>query len=179
MLFRSASDFYFAEVWKCWILYSKKYLKDIQKPNSLHDTSIYKDMSDVKTILDLGCGMGYTTAFLKLLYPQAKVLGTNLEDTLQYKLATELGKKYSFEIVEDLPNLQTDLVFASEYFEHIEKPVEHLRDLLQKNKPKYLLIANTFNQPAIGHFENYLDKDKTFTGREISKLFNKIGRAHV
>ena len=168
-----ADDFYFAEVWKCWILYSRKYLKDIQKPNSLFDISIYKDMSNVDSVLDLGCGMGYTTAFLKKLFSDAKVIGTNLENTLQFKLASQLGTTYDFKIMEELPDSNMDLIFASEYFEHIERPIEHLKEVLEKNKPTHLLIANTFNQPAIGHFINYKDGNDVLNGKETSKVFNE------
>jgi len=168
-----ADDFYFAEVWKCWILYSRKYLKDIQKPNSLFDKSIYKDMSNVDSVLDLGCGMGYTTAFLKKLFSDAKVIGTNLENTLQFKLASQLGTTYDFKIMEDLPDSNMDLIFASEYFEHIERPIEHLKEVLEKNKPTHLLVANTFNQPAIGHFINYKDGSDVLNGKETSKRFNE------
>ena len=168
-----ADDFYFAEVWKCWILYSRKYLKDIQKPNSLFDISIYKDMSNVNSVLDLGCGMGYTTAFLKKLFSDANVIGTNLENTLQFKLASQLGSTYDFEIMENLPDNDMDLIFASEYFEHIERPIEHLKEVLEKNKPTHLLIANTFNQPAIGHFINYKNGNDVLNGKETSKVFNE------
>ena len=64
------------------------------------------------------------------------------------------------------------LIFASEYFEHIERPVEHLINVINTNKPKYFLIANTFNQPAIGHFDTYKHYLDSYNGKETSKLFN-------
>ena len=76
-------------------------------------------------------------------------------------------------MVNDHKNIKTDLIFASEYFEHIEKPIEHLSDILKNCNPKYLLLANTFNQPAIGHFIEYSHKGKKYIGKTISKMFNE------
>ena len=168
-----ADDFYFADIFRCWHIYSRKYLLDIQKPHSLHDRSIINDLKDVKNILDLGCGIGFTTANLKLLFTEAKVIGTNIKDTPQYEIASKLAKERDFKIIDDYKEIKTDLIFASEYFEHIENPVEHLLDIIKKCKPKYFLIANTFTQPAIGHFNNYKHLDKIYEGKEMSKLFNR------
>lgn len=48
-----------------------------------------------------------------------------------------------------------DLIFASEYFEHIESPIQHLRDVLEAHSASYLYIANSFTGRAIGHFPEY------------------------
>ena len=84
---------------------------------------------------------------MKQIFPNQTVYATNLKETKQWKFCQMMSQQYNFILTDDINEIpeKIDFVFASEYFEHIEKPIEHLRDLLQKNKPKYLLIANTFS----------------------------------
>ena len=65
-----------------------------------------------KTVLDLGCGFGYTTAALKEIYPRAEVIGTNLRGTSQYKVSSAIGKQRNFSVKDSIP--KADLIFASE-----------------------------------------------------------------
>lgn len=80
-----------------------------------------------------------------------------------------------FSLAPDVQKLsrKIDLVFASEYFEHIEKPVEHLIDVLNAVSPKYLVIANSFGTTSVGHF--FSDKR---AGRQVSRVFNAALREH-
>lgn len=171
---------YIYDLEKCWKVYSRVYLRDINSPKSLFDKSIISDMEDVKTIVDMGCGLGYTTARLKELFPNADVYGVNLEGSWQYGIAKENGVKNGFSVVSKVEKIgkKIDLIFASEYFEHIEWPVEHLAKILEFGEPKYLLIANSFGTRAIGHFNEYHYDGDLFTPREISSLFNGCLRQH-
>ena len=95
---------YFSELWICWIRYSRKYLKVIQKADSLFDKSIVDDMRDCKSVLDLGCGAGLTTHALTEIFPNAKVTGTNLKGTPQFTMAAVRGLAKGFIIQEELPD---------------------------------------------------------------------------
>lgn len=164
--------YYFAETWLCWLKYSRRYLNDIQKEDSLStEKSIYSDIADSKIILDLGCGTGYTTNKLKNMFPLSQVYGTNIKDTYQFKIASVIAEKNNFSIVETYDS-PVDLIFASEFFEHIDEPLVYLRNVISKNRPKYMLIANAFTQSAIGHFHTYKHEGKNYTGKEMSKMFN-------
>jgi len=167
-----ADDKYIAELWACYIVYSKKYLKMIFHPTK----GITDQLKNIKSILDLGCGFGHTTINLKEYFPNSMVYGSNIKNTLQIKVAYKLSKKYNFKIISDLNKLnkKIDLLFASEYFEHIEKPIDNLLFIINKFNPKYLLIANSFGTIGIGHFYSYLYKNKNYSGKEISKIFNLI-----
>jgi SAM-dependent methyltransferase len=171
-----SEPFYFCEVWLCWINYSRRYLKDICKSDSLFNKSIVDDMKNVNTVVDLGCGFGYTTAALKQIFTTSTVYGTNIKGSSQYMMAEECGKKYNFSVIDSYQNMKVDLVFASEYFEHFEKPLEHLDSILNTLSPKYLLIANTFNGKAIGHFDFYKHNNYSYDGKKISKMFNDFLR---
>lgn len=167
-----AEDDYLAEVWACWQIYSKKYLGEISKPRSKPPRGIAADLPADATIVDVGNGLGMTTASLRQIFPNARLWATNLRDTTQWRIAEGLAKTFNFEMVEqpsDIGN-RADLCFASEYFEHFEDPLPALREIVEAIAPRRFLIANTFNGDAIGHFDTYLDGDGT------SRLCTEMGR---
>lgn len=150
-----SDPYYFCEVWLCWTKYSRNYLKEISRRKVLNTNKTIVNDIDAKVVVDLGCGFGYTTAGLKELFPKAKVYGTNIKDSSQYKFAVDLGIKRKFEVVDSFDNIKADLIFASEYFEHFSNPIEHLKDVIIKCNPKYMVVANSFGAKAIGHFMSY------------------------
>ena len=156
--------YYFADIWACWALYSRKYLLEIQR-------KIAPNIKRAEAVLDLGCGFGYTTRALAEIFPDAVVTGTNIENTEQFRVASALGKDYGFQISETYAGTDADLLFASEYFEHFLEPLKHLIEILKETKPKYILFANTFSSPAIGHFTEYRHDGRAFTGKQISRMF--------
>lgn len=174
-------DQYLAEVWFCWATYSRKYLKMITDAVAVNGRTVREDIGRINVAVDLGCGAGYTAAALSNMFPRARVFGTNLRGTKQWKIANMLGSIYGFNLIDDIADTGTssiDLVFASEYFEHFEKPIEHLKHALKSN-PKHLLIANTFGSPSIGHFKTYrvtssgfLQIKSAVSGSAVSKRFN-------
>lgn len=160
------------DIWSCWAVYSRQYLLNITSPKSLDSKSIIDDMGKVRRVVDLGCGISYTTASLSRIFPAAQVIGTNVENSTQYKIGLRLSKIFGFKIVGSVQQIQNaDVIFASEYFEHWEKPIDHLLDVL-KLKPKALIIANAFSAKSLGHFNQYVFNGERYTGNEISKMFN-------
>lgn len=155
-------DYYFTDLWTCFAKYSRTYLRNVRK---------YMHITDQK-IIDLGCGIGYTTAALKQSFPRASVWGTNLRGTKQWDFCESIKRKYSFELVSEI-DADVDIVFASEYFEHILDPITHLDDIVSVANPKYFIIANAFNTCSIGHFPTYYVKSEPVDQTKISRLFNK------
>lgn len=171
--------YYMLEVWLCWVNYSRRYLKNIQNPKSMFGISIADDMrkSGLNSILDLGCGSGYTTAAFKEIFPTCSVYGTNFETSVQYKMSSDLSKKIGFTMLPNHLSIRNiDLIFASEYFEHILDPIKHLSDIIFTCNPKYFIIANTFTSPAIGHFDYYNHGNTRLEGRKMSLKFNEFLR---
>lgn len=177
--------YYLSDVWACWVVYSRKYLLAISSDKSLatkddhgnwyNKKSILDDIGKINSVADLGCGLGYTTAALKEMFPDANVYGTNIENSSQYKIATEIGTERNFTVIPEVIS-ETDLVFASEYFEHFQSPVEHLLDVVRIANPKYFIIANAFNSKSLGHFNQYKHGEEFFNGKKISRLFNQTLR---
>lgn len=165
-----SDDIMLSEVFACWRIYSRKYLNSLRSKSQL-----ILDLGEIKTIADLGCGLGYTTASLGQIFPDADVNGTNIPGT-QTKFAEDVtGIKIKSNLKEIVCG--ADLVFASEYFEHFESPVEHLREVIQELQPKVLIIANAFGAKSVGHFDFYKIEGVATEPRKTSKAFNSELRA--
>ena len=170
-------DYYFTDMWICWISYSRNYLRSFVKSNGVgQGFSVYETFNGVQSVLDLGCGIGYTTSALTEIYPDAQVIGTNLPETKQFQYCQHRAKKYGFNIVPDIHAVgqSIDLVVASEYFEHLENPIEHVEEVIEKLTPKYFYIANSFNTHSLGHFDDYKYQNETYSQGVISKGFNSF-----
>lgn len=166
-----ADDSYMAELWACWAVHSRR---DLRKFRAL----VLDQVSGVGLVIDLGCGFGFTTAVLAELFPNAVVYGTNLSGTVQAALASVVGRRYRFSVVGSVKSISESggLLYASEYFEHVQAPVEHFAEIVGAVKPSAMLIASTFNKPSIGHFDEYLVDGKLVNGKTASSLFDDAVR---
>ena len=171
---------YMNEAFNCWKLYSRRYLILLRSYLNRPDSVI--DADSIRSVLDLGCGCGYTTVGLSSIFPNAHIYGTNLKDTLQYKIAENICKDFPQCTIcdeshnADLPE-SPDVVFASEFFEHLESPIVLLDDIIAKYHPKCFVFANTFTQMSLGHFAQYYHGGIAFPGKTISRVFNDSLRA--
>lgn len=163
------------EVWACWCLYSRKYIKLIDTRLKPSGTSVRSVLGRVSSVLDLGCGCGYTTAALREAFPTASVTGTQYRGSPQFVVASRMGMAHRFRVVEKASE-HADVVFASEYFEHHQRPVEHLRDVLDAATPRVLMVANAFGSRSVGHFNVYADGASVLSPAAASRLFSKCLR---
>jgi len=168
-----AEDDYLAEVWACWVIYSRAYLRRMRQ-----DDFAGRAGAEIRSVVDLGCGCGHTTAALRGLFPHARVIGTNVPTGKQTDIARMMGQRYGFEIITDMNDLPSmiDLVFASEYFEHWRAPVDHLHAMLGQMRPRALLVANSFGTRSIGHFDDYMIDRQRIEGSRCSRMFNSALR---
>ena len=180
---------YLSEVWCCWDFYAKKYIKDILTPKLVPPLGIKPYMQDKHDsdgmILDLGNGIGFSSAAFKQKFPKHVVIGTNVEGSYQWILNIIMSKFYNYKLwnPETFDNFswtleKVQLVFASEYFEHFEKPVEHLIYILKKTNTKVLVAANAFGADSCGHFDYYIHEGKHYEPSAISRLFGKVLKEH-
>lgn len=170
--------YYFTDMFNCYKNYSRKYLRVLNSGKiDVLDNKTFVDYSknDVKGILDIGCGCGFCCIHLKQLYKDASVNGVNIEDTYQYKFCKNISKTFNFNIFPSEKDIKEkiDLIFASDFFEHIEEPLDLLNDLINHFEPKFFVIANSFNTRSIGHFEEYKVNDEIIDQKKISRIFNK------
>lgn len=171
---------YLVESWVCWKVYSREYLKSIFTTGFLKNSNgdktvrMFDYIGHVNTVVDLGCGIGYTTAALKEAYPSAWVVGTNVVGSNQWKVCNEISNTCGFDMKERLADIgEVDMVFASEYFEHFQAPIDHLVDVIETLRPKHILFANTFTANSPGHFNEYMVGGRLIDRRKVSRLFSK------
>jgi SAM-dependent methyltransferase len=173
------TDAYLGDLWACWALGSRGYLRALAAPRSVPPAGFRHHLGPARVIVDLGCGTGLTTAALRELFPASVVVGTNLPGTAQWALAKQSAALHGFRLATTLDTCPApaDLVFASEYFEHWEAPLDHLADVLAALRPRALLTANTFQSPGIGHFPRYRLAGATASGRATATAFAERLRA--
>jgi len=159
-----SSKYFICDAWCCWLICSRKYIKAIIKNNIIPENT--------KTILDIGNGIGYSTKAIEEAYPNAEVLGYNLKDTLQWTICKKINCKMTDELI------KADVVFCSEYFEHIEEPIKHLLEIINKCNPQMLIIANSFNSTSVGHFLHFKYNNELIPRNKIGKIFNNTLRAN-
>lgn len=137
----------------------------------------------IKSIVDVGAGIGLSTMLLFDLFPDAKVYYNNIKPSLQndffeaHKFWRHVSAKNEYQyaptfISEDemVQHGPFDMLFASEYFEHFEEPMKQTHFLLDKVGFKHLVINNSFNVKAYGHFNEYECVD-SLTPKQMSKLW--------
>ena len=169
---------YLMELWGCWIIYSRKYLMAVRDKMS-------PVLTNIKSVMDLGCGFGYSTAALKEIFPRAKVVGTNFKGGTQWAMASLYARDRDFSLVGSTDDVDgyLDLVFASEYFEHIPDPVDHLEHIIVTRHPRFFVVANSFGAMAYGHFPEYQVGGKNIgrehVGRQFSKMMQEYAYEHV
>ena len=158
--------FFLIASFECWHKYSKKFIKMLynnDKTNAL--------INSCENCIDLGNGLGYSTKALMECFPTVNFSGTQYEPSEQYDYNMFLKNN----IVTLKPGIKVDCFIGFEYMEHIKAPIEHLEDLLTY-KPKCLILANSFNTKAVGHYTEYLHHGEVIDQKAISRLFNKTLR---
>ena len=163
---------YLSEVWVCFDYYAKKYIKDIFNPKLVPNLKKYIGQG---SILDLGNGIGFSSVTFTQYLPN-NVIATNVKNSYQWTLNEALSKVYNYQLIDSLHEMNEtpiEIAFASEYFEHFERPIEHLKEVLEIASPSILVCANAFNADSTGHFDEYLDESNSYNPKEISRLFGK------
>lgn len=156
---------YIAEAMTCFLYYSKQMIKRVA------GSQLAELFSPGDVILDLGCGVGLTCAYLKAHFPHCTVIGTQMCGH-QHMIATQLAQRFDFRVVEYISDIShADIIFASEYFEHFAAPIAELLTTLALD-PSLYVINNAFGGHAAGHFPEYLAHSSIIDNKRIGRAFN-------
>lgn len=138
-----------------------------------------------KTVLDVGCGEGFT---LKQLYD--KGIGESLEGVDFLDTAIEIGKKIHPQLklkqgnIYDLPYKSNsfDLVLCTEVLEHLEEPEKALIELKRVTKKHcvlsvpnepWFMVGNFLRGKNISRFGNDIEHIQHWTGWGIKNFVEK------
>ncbi len=125
-------------------------------------------VAPVKSVLDVGCGIGVNVKRIHEYFPETVLVGTDLSAGILKLAENYVGKndKISYQVMnleKDAPGAKHDLVLCSQVLEHIEddrKALQHLSQITER----YLLITvpgGKFNSTSrlVGHFRHYSKKE--------------------
>ena len=126
-----------------------------------------------RTILDVGAGIGATTAMLANKFKSSKCYYQNLPGE-QFNFAKCLLRQFNnVEFINSVDTLKSiDLVVCLELFEHIKSPID-LLDRLIGLDPKIFIISNSFGAKAFGHFSKYTVLDEEILSNKMPRIFNR------
>lgn len=132
--------------------------------------------NNVHSILDVAAGCGFTTLHLLKLFPNTILYYNNLKDSLQWSFAKSFLKQDNVKFVDEnnVMNLDAniDMIFACDFYEHIETPVAHVKSLLSNLKPKFFIVANAFRLQHPDHLERFLVENIPISNTKIGRVFN-------
>ena len=98
---------------------------------------------DIETVLEVGCGAGYSAERLTDMLPSVAFEGSDIgEDLITLAKERVPNASFSVESVYDLPreDNSVDLVIGLEMLEHLEDPLAALREMKRVSR-KYLLLS--------------------------------------
>ena len=154
---------YLSDAWASWAGYTRTRLREAFGARFV-EGGLLNAVPDPEVIVDLGNGLGLSTRSLSEAYPEALVAGTNFEGSVQSAIANahsmgrfgQFGDAIEAEVwISDNGFNRADIVVAMEYFEHFERPLQHLHGILTALNPLVLLVANSFKLGAVGHWPAY------------------------
>jgi SAM-dependent methyltransferase len=146
-----------------------------------------KEIENVNTIIDFGCGTGDSSIVFNIFLPDAKVF---LHDFSKVAVKKGLKKYGRFLNVGEanIENQKFDLVYSSNVIEHVLKPKLFVKDLIKLSK-KYIIIQCPYKEydpdggnitpenPVSEHFwtidEEFLD-NYIFVNKEFEWTY-KVG----
>lgn len=115
---------------------------------------VRKDIAPVlprafNSVLDIGCGEGVTSAWLKSEHPHIKTTGVELDKGVAPRLVKNVDEMYIGDFTSLSANLGTfDLILLLDVLEHLENPVEALEACKKLLRPGGSVVISL---PNVAH----------------------------
>ena len=101
-------------------------------------------------VLDVGCGRGATTRWLKTIYPNARFEGIEINSALSNELSQVYDKFYIGNLSIEVPDVNNfDLVLLLDVLEHTVDPLHVLKKLVSFADSDAVFIVSL---PNIAHY---------------------------
>ena len=101
--------------------------------------SKYVRKNNIRSIIDVGCGVGKKLAYVHAQNPSVEIIGIDQEDPIRYCEATyEFGEWYvdDFEQSSLSSDIKAEIVICSDVIEHLINPtvlLNYIKDLLKQD----------------------------------------------
>jgi hypothetical protein len=151
----------------CWHFYSKHSVRKAVKWFGQYAPG-------VQSILDVGAGIGATTAQLAQDMPDRSLYYANLEGW-QWDASASLFSMLdlpNLSMVRDELSVAADAVIAMEYMEHFKDPITESRRLLSNPRVQVYFDASSFTIKSAGHWSHYMVDGYQVEPTRIRRLFN-------
>ena len=155
-----------AHGWVCWEEsrpYVRKYLRAVPVPP--------------RSLVDAGAGLGLFAASLARYKVRARATNAPgcVHRTAAERLLAEMRSKVRF--VEPGEEGRAELLAALEYLEHFPAPVRELGRLLDRVRPRGVLLANSFGVLSAGHYRTFeVPGNPAASAREASRAVSTLLR---
>lgn len=169
--------------------YSESYFKYLEKKNLIKNRfkrynklfAFINQNSDIKNVLEIGCGDGHLVEYLNSKFEQIKAIGIDIHDL---KLNIEY---YKIDILDDIEfkvfkdkNLKFDLAICRMVLEHIDEPFKFLtriNELLPDKGYIYIEVPSfkTIFLPGDSNFYGDYTHVKPYTKKSLTRLINDTG----
>lgn len=130
-------------------------------------------------ILEIGCSSGYVLKALKLAYPQAMIIGTDVVKAPLYVLAKELPGVpliRSDLLQSPIPDNSIDIIVLLNVLEHIEQDTLALKKIYSLLKPGGKLIIEVPAAPYLyDHYDETLCHYRRYSAKELEQKIKAAG----
>jgi SAM-dependent methyltransferase len=107
------------------------------------------------SILDFGCGLGDAIPVYRANFPNASLLGMDISHAAIEKCRAKYGELASFVCGDHTVLPETDIIIASNVFEHLSDDVEIARFLLTRCSTLYVIVPYKENPLHSEHIRDY------------------------
>ena len=105
---------------------------------------------DAHRIVDVGCGAGNTSAWLKSKFPKAQFIGVEANPELRAELEATMDEIHTVDLNREIPDVgNADLILFLDVLEHLSSPLQVLKAML-KDMPEHGHVIASL--PNIAHF---------------------------
>lgn len=110
-------------------------------------------------MLDFGCGLGDAIPVYRKKFPKAKLMGVDVSESAIIKCRLHYGDMAEFIQGTHLDVPESEIIIASNVFEHLENDIEVARSLLKKCQYLYIVVPYKedplFNEHIRAYDETY------------------------
>lgn len=101
--------------------------------------------TDMEIILDLGCGEGLTVDLFRKSVPGAKWIGLDIESSQEVDRRKRTDAEFCSYDGVNIPFTENcfDLIYCHQVFEHVQKPIDLIREISRVLKPGGVFIGST------------------------------------